>query len=38
VRNHLSTIYSKLGVDNRAQAIVLAQDKGFGRKAAADRK
>jgi pimeloyl-ACP methyl ester carboxylesterase/DNA-binding CsgD family transcriptional regulator len=38
VRNHLSTIYSKLGVENRSQAIVLAQDKGFGRKLAADRK
>jgi DNA-binding NarL/FixJ family response regulator len=38
VRNHLSTIYSKLGVDNRAQAIVLAHEKGFGRKPVADRK
>ena len=37
VRNHLSTIYSKLGVENRAQAIVLAHDKGFGRKPRADR-
>lgn len=33
LRNHLSTIYSKLGVANRAQAIVLARDKGFGRTA-----
>ena len=38
VRNHLSTIYSKLGVENRAQAIVLAHEKGFGRKSASDRR
>ncbi len=31
LRNHLSTIFSKLGVANRAQAIVLARDQGFGR-------
>ena len=31
LRNHLSTIFSKLGVANRSQAIVLARDKGFGR-------
>ena len=35
LRNHLSTIYSKLGVDGRAQAIVYARDKGWGRKAEA---
>jgi DNA-binding NarL/FixJ family response regulator len=32
LRNHLSTIYSKLGVENRSQAIVLARDKGLGGK------
>ena len=31
VRNHVSTIFSKLGVATRAQAIVLARDAGFGR-------
>jgi RNA polymerase sigma factor (sigma-70 family) len=32
VRNHLSTILSKLDVNSRAQAIVRARDAGFGRK------
>jgi pimeloyl-ACP methyl ester carboxylesterase/DNA-binding CsgD family transcriptional regulator len=32
-RNHASTIFSKLGVNTRAQAIVCARDAGFGRKA-----
>jgi pimeloyl-ACP methyl ester carboxylesterase/DNA-binding CsgD family transcriptional regulator len=32
-RNHASTIFSKLGVNTRAQAIVRARDAGFGRKA-----
>jgi len=30
VRNHVSIIFSKLGVNSRAQAIVLARDAGFG--------
>jgi len=34
LRNHLSTIYSKLGVANRAQAIILAREQGFGRNSA----
>ena len=29
-RNHLSAIFSKLGVSSRAQAIVIARDAGFG--------
>jgi len=29
VRNHVSRIYEKLGVDSRAQAIALAHQKGF---------
>jgi pimeloyl-ACP methyl ester carboxylesterase/DNA-binding CsgD family transcriptional regulator len=31
VRNHVSIIFSKLGVNSRAQAIVRARDAGFGR-------
>lgn len=31
VRNHVTAVFSKLGVANRAQAIVLARDAGFGR-------
>jgi DNA-binding NarL/FixJ family response regulator len=31
-RNHLSIIFSKLGVNSRAQAIILARDSGFGRR------
>src|SRR6056297_667999 len=31
IRNHVSTIFSKLGVESRAQAIVTARDAGFGR-------
>ncbi len=34
VRNHLSTIFSKLGVANRVQAIVWAREKGVGNKSA----
>ena len=30
VRNHVSSLFDKLGVWTRAQAIVLARDKGFG--------
>ena len=30
-RNHVSTIFSKLGVNKRAQAIVRAREAGFGR-------
>lgn len=29
VRNHLSNLFAKLGVSTRAQAIVLARDRGF---------
>jgi pimeloyl-ACP methyl ester carboxylesterase/DNA-binding CsgD family transcriptional regulator len=32
VRNHLSTIFSKLGASTRAQVIVQARDAGFGRR------
>ena len=31
VRNHITHIFDKLGVDSRAQAIVLARDAGLGR-------
>jgi DNA-binding NarL/FixJ family response regulator len=31
VRNHVSNIFSKLQVADRAQAIVLARDAGLGR-------
>ena len=34
VRNHVSTVFSKLGVNSRAQAIVWARDAGFARNAA----
>jgi pimeloyl-ACP methyl ester carboxylesterase len=34
-RNHLSIIFSKLGVNSRAQAIILARDAGFGHRASA---
>ena len=33
VRNHITSIFDKLEVENRAQAIVLARDAGFGKKA-----
>ena len=29
VRNHVSSLFDKLGVWSRAQAIVLARDRGF---------
>ena len=32
VRNHLSHIFDKLGIRNRAQGVVLAREQGFGRK------
>lgn len=32
VRNHVSTVFDKLGVNSRAQAIVYARDAGFGKK------
>ena len=32
VRNHLSTIFNKLGARTRAQVIVQARDAGFGRR------
>lgn len=32
VRNHLSMIFGKLGINSRAQAIVRARDAGFGRR------
>lgn len=31
VENHISAIFLKLGVANRAEAIVLARDCGYGR-------
>jgi len=34
VRNHITSIFAKLEVDNRARAIVLARNAGFGRQAA----
>lgn len=34
VRNHITSIFAKLEVDTRAQAIVMARDAGFGRQAA----
>jgi len=34
VRNHITNIFSKLQVENRAQAIVQARDAGLGRKSA----
>jgi pimeloyl-ACP methyl ester carboxylesterase/DNA-binding CsgD family transcriptional regulator len=33
VRNHITRIFAKLEVENRAQAIVLARDAGFGKRA-----
>ena len=32
VRNHITSIFAKLGVDNRARAIVLAREAGFGKR------
>ena len=32
VRNHITSIFAKLEVENRARAIVLAREAGFGRK------
>jgi pimeloyl-ACP methyl ester carboxylesterase/DNA-binding CsgD family transcriptional regulator len=32
VRNHVSSIFSKIGVTNRAQAVSLARDAGLGRR------
>ena len=32
VRNHITSIFAKLEVENRARAIVLARDAGFGKK------
>jgi pimeloyl-ACP methyl ester carboxylesterase/DNA-binding CsgD family transcriptional regulator len=32
VRNHITHIFDKLGVENRSQAIVLARDRGLGQK------
>ena len=31
VRNHITSVFAKLEVENRAQAIVLARNAGFGR-------
>lgn len=31
VRNHITRVFDKIGVENRAQAIVRARDAGFGR-------
>ena len=36
VRNCVSTIFSKIGVNGRSQAIVWARDAGFGRKASTE--
>jgi pimeloyl-ACP methyl ester carboxylesterase/DNA-binding CsgD family transcriptional regulator len=33
VRNHITSIFAKLEVENRSQAIVLARNAGFGKKA-----
>jgi DNA-binding CsgD family transcriptional regulator len=33
VRNHITSIFAKLGVENRSQTIVLARNAGFGKKA-----
>jgi DNA-binding NarL/FixJ family response regulator len=33
VRNHVSTIFSKLQLRSRAQAVALARDAGYGRRA-----
>jgi len=30
VRNHVSSIFTKLGVDSRARAVVMARDAGYG--------
>jgi len=35
-RNHVSTIFSKLGVNSRPQAIVLAREAGYGHRRRAD--
>ena len=32
VRNHITSIFAKLEVENRSQAIVLARDAGYGKK------
>jgi DNA-binding NarL/FixJ family response regulator len=32
VRNHVSIVFDKFGVNSRAQAFVYARDAGFGRK------
>lgn len=37
VRNHITSIFAKLEVENRSQAIVLARDAGFGRRDQAAR-
>ena len=37
VRNHITSIFAKLGVDNRSRAIVLAREAGFGQKSALSR-
>ncbi len=30
VKNHITSTFAKLGVENRSRAIVLARDAGFG--------
>jgi DNA-binding NarL/FixJ family response regulator len=32
VRNHITSIFAKLEVENRSRAIVLARDAGFGKR------
>ena len=38
VRNHINSIFGKLDVHSRGQAIVRARDAGFGQAAAARRR
>lgn len=33
VRNHITGIFDRLGVDNRSQGIVVAREAGFGKSA-----
>ena len=37
VRNHMTHIYSKMGVNNRAQALIVAREAGLGRETAGRR-
>ena len=33
MRNHITSIFAKLEVENRSQAIVLAREAGYGKRA-----